>query len=352
MMGINKLVFGTLVAGCLAAAGGGAYLAVRHNAADAGPRPSDLALGAATSTPATPTRPEADAQALTFAPDAAAAPTPALAAPTAPDTTSRETSAVRPDQRSAAARRAVPTRAVAAAVAPVQDSVQTATSTPSAADTPSAPIQPLLPPPSDAALWEARPGVSPDPAQGMASAAPAEFVDLVIPMGAVIGLQVDRTVDSASAQLEDAVSAHVSRDVLVDGQVAVPAGARAEGTVMDVARPRRMGGRSRLTVRFHTVVMPDGSRVSLRTEPIVREGSAATASNAAKVGGAAMGGTILGAILGGRKGAMIGGALGAGGGAAAVMASERDSVTIPGGTVVNVRVQESVPVTITRDHER
>ena len=31
-MEINKLVFGGLIAGCLAAAGGGAYLATRHNA--------------------------------------------------------------------------------------------------------------------------------------------------------------------------------------------------------------------------------------------------------------------------------------------------------------------------------
>ena len=48
-MGINKLVFGALAAGCLTAAAGGAYLAVRHNAAEAGMAPEAVTAGLAPS---------------------------------------------------------------------------------------------------------------------------------------------------------------------------------------------------------------------------------------------------------------------------------------------------------------
>ena len=44
-MEINKLVFGGLIAGSLAAAGGGAYLATRHNAQDRAPRPDQPRAG-------------------------------------------------------------------------------------------------------------------------------------------------------------------------------------------------------------------------------------------------------------------------------------------------------------------
>jgi len=41
----------------------------------------------------------------------------------------------------------------------------------------------------------------------------------------VIGLQLETSVNSETAQVEDRVEARVTRDVKVDGDIAVPAGA-------------------------------------------------------------------------------------------------------------------------------
>ena len=118
---------------------------------------------------------------------------------------------------------------------------------------------------------------------------------------------------------------------------------------MLVDRGGKMKERARLGVRFHTLVLADGTEVPLRTEPIVREGESPGNESARKIGGAAVGGAILGAILGGGKGAVIGGATGAAGGTAAVMAGGRNAATLPAGTIVTARV--SAPVTIQVEKE-
>jgi len=101
-------------------------------------------------------------------------------------------------------------------------------------------------------------------------------------------------------------------------------------------------------VRFHTLVLADGSEYALRTDGIFRDGDSPTGESARKIGGAAIGGAILGAILGGRKGAAIGGAAGAGAGAAAAANSDRGAAVFPPGAPLTVRLVSPVTVTIER----
>ena len=98
---------------------------------------------------------------------------------------------------------------------------------------------------------------------------------------------------------------------------------------MEVERGGKMKERARLGIRFHTVVLADGSRLAIRTDSVIREGASPANESAAKIGGAAIGGAILGAILGGGKGAVIGGSIGAAGGTAATMAGERNPAVLP-----------------------
>jgi hypothetical protein len=142
------------------------------------------------------------------------------------------------------------------------------------------------------------------------------------------------------------VNARVTRDVRVDGQVVIPAGAHAIGSVMLVERGGKIKDRARLGIRFNTLVLPDATRLSLTTDTVYREGEAPSASSSAKIGGGAIGGAILGAILGGGKGAAIGSGIGAAGGTAATMAGDRHPVILPAGTPLTVRTQVPVSVTI------
>ena len=121
------------------------------------------------------------------------------------------------------------------------------------------------------------------------------------------------------------------------------------GTVTEVERGGKVRERARLGIRFHTVVLANGDRLALRTDAITREGASPGRESAAKIGGATVGGAILGAILGGGKGAAIGGAMGGAGGTAAVMAGERNTVTVPAGSTVSVRIQQPVSVTVEKE---
>ncbi len=138
----------------------------------------------------------------------------------------------------------------------------------------------------------------------------------------------------------------VVRDVRVSGQAAIPAGSKALGSVMLVERGGKFKERARLGIRFHTLVLADGTRLPITTETIYRDGDAPGNSSTAKVGGGAVVGAILGAILGGAKGAAIGATTGAGAGTAAVVAGDRRAAEFPAGTEVTARMLSPVTVTI------
>ena len=329
----SRILAGVLALGCVTAVAGGAYVAVRQSAA------TPVPVAAVPVAPSEPqARPVAETEAVIGGtaparPSEAEAPAPAAPAPTgrltpereAPRSTSpivRREPAARPAQdRQIAAR---PSPLPAPASAPVTDRSAAAPSV----------AAPQIEPAQEAAR-------TPEPAP----AAPVtQFEEIVLPTSSVLGLEVDTPLSSEQARLEDRVDARVTRDVVASGRVAIPAGSRVIGAVTVVERGGKVKQTARLGVRFHTLVLADGREIPLRTEPVYREGESPAGESARKIGGAAIGGAILGAIIGGGKGAVIGGATGAAGGSAVVMAGDRNAATLAPGTVVTVRL--SAPATI------
>jgi type IV secretory pathway VirB10-like protein len=174
------------------------------------------------------------------------------------------------------------------------------------------------------------------------------FEDLILSADSVISLQVDSSISTETALVEDRVEARTLRDVKVGSETAIPAGTRALGSVTLVEMGGKIKERARLGIRFHTLVLDDGTEVPLQTETIYREGQSPGKESTAKIGGGAAAGAILGGIFGGRRGAVIGGAIGAGGGTAATMAGGRNPATLPAGTPVTIRLQAPATVTVER----
>ena len=185
----------------------------------------------------------------------------------------------------------------------------------------------------------------PEPTDVAAPAAP-EFEELTVSADSVVGLQVESSITSERARVEDEVVAHVTRDVRVGDRTAIPAGARARGEVTLVERGDRLRRRARLGVRFTSVVLADGTRIPLETDTIYREGDAPSRESSAKIGGGAIGGAIIGGIIGGARGAVIGGSAGAGAGTAAVLAGGRNPATLSTGTPITIRVIRPTTVTV------
>lgn len=335
----KTLTAGLLVAGCLTAAGSGAYLAVRQNRAEYPPADAATVAGPADAPAASQPVSETEAVVGTIQ----APPTAELEAkpeaPPSPATARVEQPAAQP----APARRPSSTNEDRVASARARERRERLES-----PTPAAP-----PPPPAAAEREAPAAVPIEPPADT-SRAPASTVEtpqieeVVLPASSVIGVQVETPLSSERSRVEDRVEARVTREVTAAGRTAIPAGSRMIGNVTVVEKGGKIKERARLGIRFHTLVLADGREVPLRTEPIYREGEPPSGDSSRKIGGAAVGGAILGAILGGGKGAAIGGAAGAAGGTAVVMAGDRNAATLPAGTVVTVRLAAPATIEIER----
>jgi hypothetical protein len=336
-MEMNRAVFGALAVFGIVAAGGGAYLANRHTDETVLRAPlhaasSDTAVTETENTIATP------AAALEPARLGAAEPAPRVAAEPAPAPEPRRAANVA-RREPAAARSTPPESQRARRPAAVRDTTPS-----SPAYTPS----PAHVDPPVAAASEPLENTAVDRGAAVQEPARKLYDELVIPADSVIGLQVENTVTTERAKIEDQVRARVTRDVRVGEQVAIPAGARAEGSVTLVERGGRLKDQARIGIRFHTIVLADGTRLPINTETIYREGASPARESAAKIGGGAVGGAVLGAIFGGKKGAIIGSTVGAAGGGVAVAASEANAATLPQGTTVTVRMGSPATVTVER----
>jgi hypothetical protein len=173
-----------------------------------------------------------------------------------------------------------------------------------------------------------------------------QWLEIVVPSESVLGLELESTINTEFARVEDEVNARVTRDVRVGDRVAIPAGTRVLGSVTMVERGGPVKTRARVGFRFHTLEFTDRSRVPIVTDTVYRVGESPGNQSSAKIGGAAIGGAIIGAILGGGKGAAIGSGIGAAGGAAAAMHGDRLPVVVPAGTTLSVRTQGSISVTV------
>jgi type IV secretory pathway VirB10-like protein len=335
----NRLAFAALAVGCLGAAAGGGYLASRQNAVPA-PVAAQAQPPAAIAQPVAPL-PVQETEAVVG--DAAARPTPAPTAAPAPVAKSAPQKRNEPPSRTASSRQ---TRA-AAPTASHQDPPPLASSWPSS----TAGQPPATPSPAPPAEANPAPRTEEHAAEAARAPEPPQHMieELVVSPQTVLGLQTETKLSSETARVEDRVEARVTRDVKVGDRVAIPSGAHAIGSVMQVERGGKFKEKAMIGVRFHTLVLADGTRLPISTETIYRYGEAPGNASAAKVGGAAVGGAILGAILGGAKGAAIGATAGAGGGTAAVMAGDRNAATLPAGTPMTVRLVQ--PVTVTVDKE-
>ena len=339
----RPLAFLLLALGCVTAAAGGAYVATRQNAVPATTTvPADTGAPATTPVTASATAPAAQPVAETEA---------AVTSPAGSDRAAQAAEAEPPA-------RIVPTPRVRETAAPKRPTATTRSARTAAPAERTVPInggtpvaQPQAPPPSvPAAPSPVAPGAEvsrPIEPQPEAPRVP-QFEELILPASSVIGLQLESTLSSERARVEDRIDARVTRDVLAAGRVAIPAGSRVLGSVTFVDRGGKVKERARLGVRFHTLVLADGSEVPLQTEAIYRDGESPAGDSAKKIGVAAVGGAILGGILGGKKGAAIGAATGAGGGPAAVMSGDRHAASLRGGEIVAARLSSPATITVER----
>jgi hypothetical protein len=316
-MSTKAVILAVIGVACVAAAGAGGYMALRQNSADRAPDAvlATAALTPGTATPATP----ADG--------------PATAAEAAAKTSFRPVKPAEPPARPG--RTALPTPA---SVEP--KGAGTPPPTPPVTTDPPV-TDPVLPPPTPV---NDAPPPPPDPPK-------TRFEELTVKEESVIGVRLDAAISSASAKVEDKVTARVTRDVTVGGRIAIPAGTRLEGVITSVERGGKFKTPGKLGIRFTTLVLADNSPVAITTEPFSRTAESPGNEATSKIGASAVVGGLLGALIGGKKGAAIGAGAGAAGGTAAVAASAPNDIILPAGAAMTVKLTAPVTLLIERDQQ-
>jgi hypothetical protein len=175
-------------------------------------------------------------------------------------------------------------------------------------------------------------------------AAPPKPVTVTVPDGTQISIRLIDSLDSEKNQVGDQFRGTLSHSIMVGDRVAVPAGADVEGRVIDVKGAGHFSGSSLLSVELVGLSM-GGKRYELHTSEWRKEGAGRGKNTAAKVGGGAAVGAVIGAIAGGGKGAAIGSVIGAGAGTGAQAVTKGQQIKVPSESVMNFQLASSLTVT-------
>ncbi len=220
-------------------------------------------------------------------------------------------------------------------------------STAMSGDQPAAGTSPAPAPAARAPTREPTPAAS-RPARSQ-PAAPARASQYTVAAGTRLHLAVRDTITSQSAKAGDAFVASLVDEVAVaGGQVALPAGSRVEGRIVEVkpAPDPYTPGVLRLALT--------GIVVGGRTYPFeatidsletVRQGRGVTAGDAAKVGAGAAAGAVVGRIVGkNATGTIIGGVVGAAVGAGVAHNTKDSDVVLPAGAHILATLADALTV--------
>jgi hypothetical protein len=155
-----------------------------------------------------------------------------------------------------------------------------------------------------------------------------------IPVGQELDVRLQKELNSDTAQVEDRFEATTTVDLIVDGDVAIPAGSTLRGVVTAVDDADRLDRKGRMSLSFDQLTV-NGRSYPLRASVVQALESGGYKEDAAKIGTAAGVGAIIGGILGGAKGALAGILIGGGG---VVAATEGKDVVLPQGSVLRIRL--------------
>jgi uncharacterized protein YcfJ len=163
-----------------------------------------------------------------------------------------------------------------------------------------------------------------------------------LPAGTELEVELLDTLSSGTNRVGDPVRALLVGELVAEGRRVAPAGAAVWGTVTEVVPLKKFGGQPRLAVAFESLAIEDGTTVPVLASH-VEAGAKQAGRDAAKIGGGAAAGAVIGHQVDGDKGkeigALIGGAIGT-----AVAAKTGKEVELAAGTTIVVALETDVRV--------
>ncbi|MGC1299770.1 MAG: BON domain-containing protein [Alloacidobacterium sp.] len=187
----------------------------------------------------------------------------------------------------------------------------------------------------------------PTPPPAPAPPPPTIAKTVTIPTGTIVPVRITDALSSKDAQPNQVFHGSLAGDLIADGMVAVPHGATVVGRVVDAKDAAHFAGSSLLSIEL-TQISTRSRQIPVVTEAYSKQGTGRGKNTAAKTGGGAAVGAIIGALAGGGKGAAIGAAAGGATGAGVNAVTRGQQVEIQPETLINFTLQS--PITVTTSH--
>ena len=170
---------------------------------------------------------------------------------------------------------------------------------------------------------------------GLGSAALSQRT-VTVPAGTQILVRMLDSVDSSKNPRGYRFTATLETNLVVNGQVLVPAGNTVYGRLATAEQAGRMAGSSELTLELTDIVV-HGTAYPIFSSDYQVKGNSSTKRSAKRL----LGGAGLGAIIGGIAGnAGMGAAIGVTAGAVGSVAQKGQAVQVPSETLLQFRLQQ------------
>lgn len=199
---------------------------------------------------------------------------------------------------------------------------------------------PAPPPPPQETVRTVPPAAPPKPPAPVSRS-------VTVDSGTSLPVRMTDSLDSQTAQAGQIIHGTLAADIIADNMIAIPRGTTVTGRVVDAKDAAHFSGSSLLSVEL-TQVDLKGQAIPISTAAFSQQGKGRGKNTAAKAGGGAALGAIIGALAGGGKGAAIGAASGGGLGAGVNAVTRGEQVKIPAETLINFKLQTPVTVTTSR----
>lgn len=174
----------------------------------------------------------------------------------------------------------------------------------------------------------------------------AKFREYTIPAGTRLAVELNTALGSDSSRLNEPVAATLLEAELIDGVDVLPVGSTITGVVTTADSSGNVRGRASLGVQFNTISVSGRDGTYAMSASLRHTAAATKGDDTKKIGIPAVGGALLGALLGGKKGAVIGTAIGGGAGAVVVLTTSGPEVRYARGTKLSLPLDQAIDVRV------
>ena len=172
---------------------------------------------------------------------------------------------------------------------------------------------------------------------------PRAPVTITVPAGKVLTVRLADEVGSKISQPGQSFGGSLAKPVEVNGEVAIPAGARVEGVVVDAKPLGRFAGGALLQLKLDSIRV-HGRQLPVQTATFTQTLKGKGKRTGAMVGGGAGLGALIGGLAGGGKGAAIGAVAGAGAGTAGTAYTGNKEIVLPAESAVAFKLQDPLKI--------